>query len=135
MKGVFNTYLHEKTVCLLNRYHFDRFSERICLSISTSFGIISGNFDIFEQKNDNGLNICYSLAWIEVKFIVGFKMARARVSTMKFKEANHDEPPKCSPLIGTGMSHAFRPSKKNEKYKNYKRKSRVNKKIEKRCCF
>ena len=26
------------------------FSERIFLSISISFGIISGNFDIFEQK-------------------------------------------------------------------------------------
>lgn len=55
-------------------------------------------------------------------------MVRAGVSTMKFKEANHDEPPQCSPLIGTGMSHAFRPSKKNEKYKNYERKSRVNRK-------
>jgi len=39
-------------------------SEIIFLSISISFGIISGNFDIFEQKNDYGLNICYSLAWM-----------------------------------------------------------------------
>ena len=41
-------------------------------------------------------------------------MVRAGVSTMKFKEANHDEPPQCtsligSSLIGTGMSQAFRP--------------------------
>ena len=36
---------------------------------------------------------------------------------MKFKEANHDEPPQCTSLIGAGMSHAFRPVhlKKNEK--------------------
>ena len=71
----------------------------------------------------------------ELSSLWGFKMVRACVSTMKFKEANHDEPPQCSPLIGTGMSHAFSPTKKNEKYKNYKRKSQVNKKIEKRCCF
>ena len=47
--------------------------------------------------------------------LCGFKMVRAGVSTMKFKEVNHDEPPQCTSLvvhlsewIGTGMSHAFR---------------------------
>ena len=60
----------------------------------------------------------------------GFKMVRAGVSTMKFKEANHDEPPQCTSLIGSSLIGACHmhldhfTEKKNEKYKNYKRKSR-----------
>ena len=53
-----------------------------------------------------------------VNYIVEVENGSNRsISTMKFKGANHDGLPQCSPLIGTGRSHAFRSLKKDEKLK------------------
>ena len=82
--------------------------------VHSESSLVISIFFIFWQKNGYGLNACYPPQWSSLR---GFKMVRAGVSTMKFKEANHDEPPQCTSLIGAGMSHAFRPVhlKKNEK--------------------
>ena len=97
----------------------------LSLSISTSFGTISGDFDIFYYFFDETvwMHVIHQLRC--VNFIVEVENGSNRwISTMKFKGANHDGLPQCSPLIGTGRSHAFRSynRKKNEKLKKNHKK-------------
>ena len=98
------------------------FNEGISFSISISFGAISGDFDIFSLFFDETvwMHMIHQLRCMN--FIAEVENGSNRwISTMKFKGANHDGLPQCSPLIGTGRSHAFRSynRKKNEKLKNH----------------
>ena len=85
------------------------FNKSISFSISTSFGTISGDFDIFYYFFDETvwMHVIHQLRC--VNFIVEVENgSNSWISTMKFKGANHDGLPQCSPLIETGKSHAFR---------------------------
>ena len=84
------------------------FHKSSSFSISTSFGTISGDFDIFYYFFDETvwMHVIHQLRC--VNFMEVENGSNRWISTMKFKGANHDGLPQCSPLIETGKSHAFR---------------------------
>ena len=100
------TYMSKRPFC--NILMTVWFNKSISFSISSLFGTISGDFDIFLLFFwRNGMNACDSS--VTVNYIVEVENGSNRwISTMKFKGANHDGLPQCSPLIETGKSHAFR---------------------------
>ena len=101
------TYMSKRPFCnILLTIWFHKSSS---FSISISFGTISGDFDIFYYFFDETvwMHVIHQLRC--VNYIVEVENGSNRlISTMKFKGANHDGLPQCSPLIETGKSHAFR---------------------------